>query len=175
MIHLQCTQSVLKHLGIDPKELQQADDTNAVLGNWSVTSMVIDRRNAFLFMSDRSLLSFLLLEGKLAFDLTRLQGLLHGGVSQLLDFLGVGQKTIDLVLLEMNTIAVARTKDRGLLGNLSSLADDYQHRVMASGGLNSCDLTEIIMSINGGPQRRLGWSSSVEITKQLLGSTNGAA
>ena len=175
MIHLQCTQSVLKHFGLNPKELQAAQDTNAVLGNWSLTNMIIDRRHAFLFMSDKSLLSFLLLEGRMPFDLARIQGLLHGGVSQLLDFMGLKQAVIGRVLAGMNTIAVTKTKDRALVGNLSSLADDYQHRVMASGGLNACDLTKIILNINSGPQRRLGWSTSTEIAIQLINSPNGAA
>lgn len=169
MIHLQCTQSALKHFGLNPKEIQPAQDTDAILGNWSLTNMVIDRRHAFLFMSDKSLLSFLLLEGRMPFDLSRTPSLLHGGVSQLLDFMGSDQPAIDQVISDMDTIAITKTKDRALVGNLTSLANDYQHMIMASGGLNACDLTEVILRVNSGPQRRLGWSTSAEITKQLIG------
>jgi hypothetical protein len=175
MIHLQCTHSVLKHLGVRPKDLRQADESDALLGNWSVTNFVVDRRHAFLFMSDRTLLSFMLLEGKMRFELSNVQGLLQGGLSQLLDFAQFPPAHIHSAVAGLDVIAVTRTKDRALLGNLTSLADEYQHRIHYSGGLAACDLTQITLSANEGPQRRLGWSSSFEMTRSLLASPHAVA
>jgi hypothetical protein len=138
-------------------------------------NMVIDRRRAVLFMSDRSLLSFILLEGKVRFDLSGLQALLQGGLSQLLAFLNTPRADIESVVAEFDVIAVTKTKDRALLGSLAALADEYGHRIMESGGLRKCDLTQIILSVNGGPQRRLGWLSSAEMTRELLNAPRAAA
>lgn len=174
MIHLQCTHSVLKHLGVRPKDLRQADESDALLGNWSVSNFVVDRRHAFLFMSDRTLLSFMLLEGKMRFELSKVQGLLQGGLGQLLEFAQFPPAQIDSAVAGLDVIAVTRTKDRALLGNLTSLADEYQHRIHYSGGFAACDLTQITLSINNGPQRRLGWSSAFEMTRELLASPHAA-
>jgi hypothetical protein len=175
VIHLQCTHSVLKHFGVRPKDLRQADESDALLGNWSVTNFVVDRRHAFLFMSDRTLLSFMLLEGKMRFDLSKVQGLLQGGLSQLLAFAQFSPDQIQSAVAGLDVIAVTRTKDRALLGNLTSLADEYQHRICVSGGFAACDLTQITLSVNEGPQRRLGWSSSFDITRELLASPHAAS
>ena len=43
-----------------------------------------------------------------------------------------------------------------------------------SGGFAACDLTQITLSINNGPQRRLGWSSAFEMTRELLASPHAA-
>lgn len=168
MIHLQCTHSVLKHLGVRPKDLRQADESDALLGNWSVTNFVVDRRHVFLFMSDRTLLSFMLLEGKMRFDLPHMQGLVQGGLRQLLDFAQFSPIEMERALVGLDVIAVTKTKDRALLGNLTSLAYDYLHRIEYSGGFAACDLTAITLSVNDGPQRRLGWASSFKVTRELL-------
>jgi hypothetical protein len=169
MIHLQCTQSVLKILGVKPAELRQAEDTDAVLGNWTVTDLVINRRHAYLFMSDKTLLSFILLEGKRRLALTNVQDMLLAGLSQLLGFLEVPPADVARVLNQLDVVAITKTKDRSLLGNLTSLADEYQHRIHFLGGIDRCDLTKVILSANSGPQRRLGWASSTEITREILG------
>jgi hypothetical protein len=175
VIHLQCTHSVLKHFGVRPKDLRQAEDADALLGNWSVTNFVVDRRHAFLFMSDRTLLSFMLLEGKMRFDLPHVQGLLQGGLRQLLGFAAFSPSQIESALAGLDVIAVTKTKDRSLLGNLTSLANEYQHRIAYSGGFAACDLTAITLSVNEGPQRRLGWASLFEVTRELLANPRSPA
>lgn len=169
MIHLQCTLPVLKHLGCNPKDLPQASNTDALLGNWSVTDFVVNRRHAFIFMSDKSLLSFLLLEGKTTFELSNLQVLLQNGLAQLLEFMAVPQESIDAAIADLDVISITKTKDRSIMGNLRALVDAYQHLIDLRGGLKSCDLTEVILNINARPQRRLDWATSTEITLEMLG------
>jgi hypothetical protein len=169
VIHLQCTLPVLKHLGCNPKDLPQAGNTDALLGNWSVTDFVVNRRHAFIFMSDKSLLSFFLLEGKTKFELSNIQVLLQNGLAQLLEFMEIPQESIDTAIADLDVISVTKTKDRSIMGNLRALVDAYQHLIDLRGGLKSCDLTEVILNINARPQRRLGWATSTEITLELLG------
>lgn len=169
MIHLQCTQPVLKHIACDPKGMNQAGDTDALLGNWSVTDFVVDRRHAFIFMSDKCLLSFLLLEGEMKFDLSNLQILLRNGLAQLLEFMAIPQESIDAAIADMDVMWVTKTKDRSILGNLTALVDAYQDGIYRRGGLKSFELSELILNVNNRPQRRLGWASPAEFTHELLG------
>ena len=108
------------------------------------------------------------------FELSKVQGLLQGGLGQLLEFAQFPPAQIDSAVAGLDVIAVTRTKDRALLGNLTSLADEYQYRIHYSGGFAACDLTQITLSVNGGPQRRLGWSSAFEMTRELLASPHAA-
>lgn len=169
MIHLQCTLPVLKHIACDSKGLTQAGDTDALFGNWSTTDFVVNRRHAFIFMSDKSLLSFLLLEGKMKFDLSNLQILLRNGLAQLLEFMAIPQECIDAVIADLDVMWVTKTKDRSIMGNLTALVDAYQDGIYRRGGLKSFDLSELILNVNNRPKRRLGWASPAEITHELLG------
>jgi hypothetical protein len=90
--------------------LLQAGDTDALLGNWSVTDFGVDRRHAFIFMSDKTLLSFLLLEGKTKFDLLNLQVLLVNGLAQLLQFMAIPQESIDAGIADLEVMAITKTK-----------------------------------------------------------------
>lgn len=128
VIHLQCTQPVLKYLDCDPKVMSQAGSTDALLGNWSVTDFGVDRRHAFIFMSDKSLLSFLLLEGKMKFELSNLQVLLQNGLAQLLEFMAIPQESIDAAIADLDVMAVTKTKDRSILGNLTAHNGDSNGR-----------------------------------------------
>jgi hypothetical protein len=149
--------------------MPQAGNTDALLGNWSVTDFVVNRRHAFIFMSDKSLLSFLLLEGKTKFELSNIQVLLQNGLAQLLEFKEIPQESIDAAIADLDVISITKTKDRSIMGNLRALVDAYQHLIYLRGGLKSCDLTHITLNINDRPQRRFDWATSTEITLELLG------
>lgn len=149
--------------------MTQAGNTDALFGNWSVTDFAVDRRHAFIFMSDKCLLSFLLLEGKMKFDLSNLQVLLINGLVQLLEFMAIPQESIDATIADLDVMKVTKTKDRSILGNLTALVDAYQDGIYRRGGLKSFDLSELILNVNNRPQRRLAWATPTEITLELLG------
>lgn len=151
--------------------MPQADSTDALLGNWSMTDFGVDRRHAFIFMSDKSLLSFLLLEGKTKFELSNLQVLLRNGLAQLLEFMAIPQESINAAIADMDVMAVTKTKDRSILGNLTALVDAYQDGIYRRGGLKSFDLTELILNVNNRPQRRLEWATPAEMTHELLANS----
>lgn len=148
--------------------MSQAGSTDALLGNWSVTDFGVDRRHALIFMSDKSLLSFLLLEGEMKFELSNLQVLLRNGLAQLLEFMAISQKSIDVAIADLDVLAVTKTKDRSIMGNLTALVDAYQDGIFRRGGLKSFDLTELILNVNNRPQRRLEWATPAEMTHDLL-------
>jgi hypothetical protein len=152
--------------------LLQAGSTDALLGNWSVTDFGVDRRHAFIFMSDKTLLSFLLLEGKTKFDLLNLQVLLVNGLAQLLQFMAIPQESIDAGIADLEVMAITKTKNRSIMGNLTALVDAYQDGIYRRGGLKSFDLSELILNVNNRPQRRLEWATPTEMTHELLATAN---
>ena len=64
MLYLKCTGIVQKALGLPKTLLADAEPTSAPLGNWYVNRFDVGRRKAHVFMSETTLLSFILLQGK---------------------------------------------------------------------------------------------------------------
>ena len=60
MLQFRCTAKVQKEIGIKPKDLNEIADGKSMLGNWYVNISTIDRRKTFLFVNERTLLSFIL-------------------------------------------------------------------------------------------------------------------
>lgn len=59
MLTFKCTKKVQDYLGIKPIELVcSSEQKNTLLGAWYVNQLTIDRRKVFLFMNEKTLLSF---------------------------------------------------------------------------------------------------------------------
>ena len=61
MLYLKCTGIVQKDLGLPKTLLAEPVPTSAPLGNWYVNRFDLGRRKAYVFMSETTLLSFILL------------------------------------------------------------------------------------------------------------------
>ena len=61
-----------------------------------------------------------------------------------------------------------KTHSKQLLGNMNNLIQTYAHYIYYDGGLEYCDLTDIIQRINHMPQRNINWKYSIDLTKELL-------
>lgn len=64
MSNLMLTRAISARARIKREYLAVAEDGDAPLGDWYVTLLRLPRRNAFVFMSSRTRLSFLMLEGE---------------------------------------------------------------------------------------------------------------
>lgn len=169
MIQLKCTQTVLKLLGLRADALAAPQPGEAPLGHWWVNQIRLGRRTAFLFMSEATLLSFVLLQGRKPVTVESLPIMFLGGLEQLLRMKGLPQAAIDRALAPCVNGAFAATDNRNDRGSLNDLAHRYAWIVEAEGGLARCDLTGLIMNTNDMPQRRLGWGTSWEAVRARLG------
>ena len=64
MIYLKCTGDVQKAIGLRKENLADALPSEAPLGNWYVHRFDLTRGQAYIFMSEATLLSFILFQGK---------------------------------------------------------------------------------------------------------------
>jgi hypothetical protein len=168
MLYLKCTAEVQKVLGLRKENLAIAQPSDAPLGNWYVNRFPVGRRKAFIFMSEPTLLPFILFQGKTKFTPESLPVMLLGGLEQLLQLHGLPPKTIEGALARYHTGLYAKTDSRADLGSLNDLVRLYQWRIEDDGGLDRCDLTKIILQINETPQRRIGWHGSWKTVDSLL-------
>lgn len=168
MLFLKCTNAVQRLIGLKKENLAEATPNNSVLGNWYVNRFPLGGRNAFIYMSDATLLSFILFEGQRQATVESLPNMFMGGLQQLLEMRGFDTPTIDRIMKPYDQGRYAKTDDRSDLGSLNDLVKNYQYQIEYEGGLSRCDLTNIIMNTNEMPQRKLDWSTSWDATNQHL-------
>ena len=164
MFFLKCTQAAQKRLGLRPENLVQAQPNPSSLGNFYVHYFALERRKAVVFMSEHTLLSFLLLEGKIKLNPENLPLMLMHGLEQLLRFRGYAAADIDQLLNNFQTGLFSATKDRSAVANLNTIVGDYLHLINWHGGLAHCDLTAIIMQVNKSPRSKLDYASPWAVT-----------
>jgi hypothetical protein len=168
MLYLKCTGIVQKALGLPKTLLATPAPTLAPLGNWYVNRFEIGRRKAHVFMSETTLLSFILLQGKTPVTTETLPTMMLAGLAQLLAMRGISENAIERAMVHYQEGLFAKTDSRADLGSLNDLVQRYQWMIESGGGLERCDLTRIIMGTNDMLQRRLGWCTSWEVTQSRL-------
>lgn len=168
MLYLKCTQEVQKVVGLRKENLAMAEPSDAPLGNWYVNRFNLGRRKAYIFMSETTLLSFILFQGKRPVTTESLPSMLLAGLQQLLQMKGLSESAIDKAFGHYGAGLYAKTDSRADLGSMNDLVNHYQCRVEYEGGLSHCDLTSIIMAVNDMPQRRIGWQTSWDAVRRKL-------
>ena len=168
MLYLKCTSVVLKAVGLKKDNLAPPGTTEAPLGNWYLNRFDVDGHNVYIFMSEPTLLSFVLFQGQKPVTVQSLPNMFLAGLQQLLEMRGLPSDSIERALLHYETGVFTQTDSRSTLGSLNELVHYYRYMIESQGGLASCDLTEIIMKINGMPQRKLDWHNSWDITQAKL-------
>lgn len=168
MLYLKCTATVQKVVGLRKENLADAMETEAPLGNWYVNRFVADRKQIYIFMSESTLLSFILFKGKRPVTVESLPHMMLGGLQQLLEMRGLPSAAIEKALHHYESGTYAITDSRSTLGTLNDLVHLYRYMIESQGGLASCDLTAIIMKINEIPQRKLEWNNSWNVARAKL-------
>lgn len=175
MLYLKCTGEAQKAIGLRKSDLLEAQAVVAPLGNWYVHRFLIGRIRFFLFMSEATLLSFVLYQGQKPVTVQTLPNMLMAGLSQLLAMRGYEPARIDRALEPYQTGLFSKTDSRKLLGCMNDLVWRYTVTVEDQGGLNSCDLTDTIMKMNDMPQRTLEWRTSWDLVNAVLSVDRAAS
>lgn len=168
MIYLKCTGEAQKAIGLTKAQLAEQKPVSAPLGSWYVHRFAVGRTHFYLFMSEATLLSFVLYQGKKKMTPQVLPGMFLAGLSQLLTMKGYDDVQMGRALQGCETGLFAKTDSRKLLGCMNDLVRCYSTMVEVQGGLHECDLTGIIMKLNDMPQRTLNWQTSWDMTSAVI-------
>jgi hypothetical protein len=165
-MQLRCTRKVLDQFGIPQSSLFDPASTDATLGNWYVNLVTIDRRKTLIFMSERTLLSFLIF-GVRKNNSRNLGEIFVRGLVQLLEMEEFSGRQIESVLGKERIVTLTKTDNRRALGNMNDLQNIYEHKIWYHGGFRNCDLWDVISSTNRMPQRNIGWAHSIDLAREL--------
>lgn len=169
MLQLRCTQKVQKALGLKLSDLSPVRAPNSLLGNWYVNLFSVDRRKTFIFMNEKTLLSFIIF-GVRKNNIKNLPESFIGGLEQALTMEGLNISQINRVFADYKEIEFTKTDSRSVLGNLNDLVWLYKNYILDEGGYKYCNLGEIIRKLNNMPQRNIGWSKSSIMLRAILES-----
>lgn len=169
MFLLKCTsevQKVMKAKGTPAIDVRESD---APLGNWYVNLFVADRRKFFIFMSESTLLSFVLHKERTPITRDSLHDVFQSGLEHLLAMRGYPMGVVDKTLAQYANGVIAKTDSRSKLGSMNDLVHIYRHMIEYPGRQGVFDLTGIMMKVNDMPQRKLDWADSWRAVQTVLG------
>ena len=125
-------------------------------------------------MNERTLLSFI------AIGFKKSKGLKHDVHQVFIHHLFNIYKLLELPIQGLSRVmddyfeyGYSKTYSRKVLGNMNDLAHLYQATIAYSGGLDACDLSEIIRRMNHTPQANLNHQYSVDVANTLLLNQSG--
>jgi len=169
MLTLKCTKKVQTLFGVKRADLSEAQEEDSVFGAWYVNEFNIGRSRSLIFMSERTLLSFILFDvKKVKCHKERLPELCVRGLIQLLLLEGTPDAQMRRVIDECIPSRYANTTSKSVLGNLSELMWHYEDSILEDGGFERCNLNEILCQINRIPQRNIGWNKAIDVTRDWL-------
>lgn len=169
MFLLKCTSDVQKALRVNGEPAIDVLDNNAPFGNWYVNQFTADRRKLFIFMSESTLLSFVLYKGKRMVSRDSLLDVFQSGLERLLAMRGFPMDVVDKTLARYASGVIAKTDSRSSLGSMNDLVHIYRHMIEYDGWQGGLGLDGIMMKVNDMPQRKLGWSDSWRAVQSILG------
>jgi hypothetical protein len=168
MTQIRCTQSVQKMLGLGAGELAEIKQSSSLLGDWYVNLTTIDRRKCFIFMNEKTLLSFIIF-GVKKNNTKHFIDVFQLGLVQTLALIDVPKEITIRIIEGIKPIEFTKTASRVLLGNLNDIVQRYQWDIMYDGGFGACNLNDIIYKVNTAPERNLGWDNAIKAVKKAVG------
>ncbi len=168
MAQLHCTRKLLLQLNALPGAGAEPPGSKAgYLGDWCATLVPLEERVAALFMSQRSLLSFVILEGQ-RFDPEAIAKVFWGGLSQTLAQAGYKAAKVKQVVNSYSELVLVANASKSHNAQLTNLGRDFAHFVKVSGGMARSDIGAAIQNINQRPREALQWETPEEVTHALL-------
>jgi hypothetical protein len=167
MLYLKCTKAVQKFIGLGPEDLLTPVNEQTGFGSWYGHMFTAARRKHLLFMSERTLLSFIVCGFKRS-NSKQLSDIFLGGLSQLLTLENIPSVQIERVLDGYRQVAFSNTDSRASVGVMNDLVAHYRYSGIWDDSPEIRDVGKAIHLVNRLPQRTLNWSKAVEHTRRIL-------
>lgn len=168
MALLHCSAALLAQLDATPGAVEPPASAPGLLGNWYATKFALDTRQAVLFASQRTFLSFIVLEGR-RFDAGAVAACFRGGLGQVLNMEGYAAKVADRIVDSYSELVLAKSASASVTAQKNHLSRAYKHSVRNVGGLEHCDVGDLIRNINHRPRKDLDFATPREATASVLG------
>lgn len=154
-------------MGLSPGDLVVPVEERTGLGSWYVHMFTAVRRKHLIFMSERTLLSFIVCGFRKSHS-PQVPEIFIKGLSQLLTLEKIPSDQIERVLDGYLRFGFANTDSRASLGVMNDLVYHYRYSSAWDGDMGAGDIGKTIQFINRMPQRTLNWNNPLEHTRRIL-------
>jgi len=159
MLVLRCTAKLLRELGCEPADTDDVAKAHGV-NVWFANLLKFDRRKCVLFTNEKTLFSFLV-PGLKQEQLRSIGEVFVENLSERLGAERLGKHEKKL-MGDRNTIAIAKTNSKSVLGSMNDLALQIEYHIKGCGGLENIDLRRLNREINRVPMGALGYRYAIE-------------
>ncbi len=163
---IRCTQKLLKLIDIQVNEYINMDNK---LNEWYANLIWIERRKCLLFCHENTLFSFLVVDVR-RHDLKNIETLFQNNFQKALKNLQIPDFIIGKLLSRLEGFIVCRTKNKQLLGSMNDYAYQYKTGIEYHGGLNNCNIDEIVQNVNDAPMGQINYESGNRLMLKLIES-----
>lgn len=167
MLQFRLTAKVRKLFGFTDENLSDPVDGDAFLGNWYLNLCRIDGIQSLVFMSEKTFLSFVLLDVRPDHSEVMPNAFVNG-LDHLLTEEKFADRSVHRLFAGVDIMEITKTTDRSVLAKLAAIEAMYQHSVERVGGLDNCDILDIMKHVNRSPDNMLEGLSPLKATKKLL-------
>lgn len=165
---LRCTAKLLKEAGVKPVDLQTKEPPFSFLGSWHANLVFIDGRKSVLFVNDRTLFNFILPDVNRA-RIRQLPELFLAALSCVISDEDLPDAVKRKILDEYETVALAKSSNRSVLGSSNDLAYRYKQNILDAGSVHSWRIPDIIRQLNRMPFQALDFAFPIDELRNLYG------
>jgi len=158
MVTIRCTAKLLKELDTKPASVPAQLPG---LSDWHANLLRVDRKKCVLFTNDLTLYSFLIHKEKKTLSAGFGEQFRLGLFKSLMSD-GLNDSQVKRMLDSQDSIVVAKTNSRSVLGSMNDLAFQIKYMVQAKGGLTMADLAEINRQLNRIPMGAIKYNFSID-------------
>jgi len=158
---LRCTEKLAKLLGVRRSAL--AEPATDGCSEWYGNLLWLDRRKCILITHAETLFSFLVADVFKA-DVCPIGPFL---VSRVEFELATEELPVDLFgRLDPESVQIARTSSRSVLGSMNDLGFQWEHTVQASGGLESTDVAGTNRRLRRVPMGAIRYAHPIDLARE---------
>lgn len=153
-------------MGLSPRNLDPAEPPFSYLGQWHANLLYINRRKCVLFVNDKTLLNFVILD----LDRSQIRELpeqFRSYLSCILSEEGFDKSVVQRILREYDAVQIGKTNSRSVIGSMNDIAYCYKYEILEAGGVHSWRVPEIIKGLNRMPMKAIDFQFPIDKLRKL--------
>lgn len=163
---IRCTGKLQKEMGLKKSDLLESEPNSSYLGSWHANLIHIDRKKCVLFVNDKTLFNFIVLDVSRE-KIKELSVLFKYYLQCTLVGEGLEELAKDKILSEYTQLAYAKTNSKSVLGSMNDLAFHYKYNILEDGGVHSHTIPSIISGLNHMPMGAIKYKYPIDALRAM--------
>ncbi|MBN2526415.1 MAG: hypothetical protein JXR76_08475 [Deltaproteobacteria bacterium] len=167
MLQFRLTQKVRQLFAFTDEMLSEPVAGDAFLGNWYADIIRIEQWDALLFMSEKTLLSFVLLDVRADHADKMANGFVNG-LEHMLQEEKFAERSIRRIFEGVDVMEITAVTDEGIASRMQRTGQQYGALAAQAATLSNWDILDVMKEVNRTANEMLEGVSPLKATKRLL-------